>query len=947
MSADSFSAQARWVKFPLLFVLATCVLACGGTNVVRQAEMVLPDIEAPVWSKRYPSGLQVIAEQDTRTQAVAVVLVVGAGSAKDPSRKEGLAHYVEHLAFRSRPNGTTSFRALLEGAGAAEWNAFTNLDQTVYVEVGPKQALSSLLKLEGSRMTNPVMQVSSETYGVELDVVRNELRQRAETGYILEVLGAMQGVVFPPGHAYTRPVGGTHASLKKLTADDVAAFVKEHYRPENMTLQITGNVDFLELGKLITSSLPKELLEKSTTLAMPQTQTRRRIPNVLEPPGEMSTMIPQQEAAVATPEVWIGWSLPSQLRSNGYPPELLARILGGELSGLNAWDSDIAQTSVSVIRGNEATMLLCRLKLTRGLHPEKSVDHAFDVLEHIDTPREGQTAGSLTETDFVWHKQQAVVSLVLEAENLIRRGIVRATAAQSTGDPRRYSQMLPDLGMQDRVGTVEFIKTFINRKRARAVFFTPRTRQVESSLNLGFGTAEVDDEALIKDADAQTLSRIRAGIGAKTFEAATLTNGLQVIYAPRSGLRLITAHLRFFGNVEDSDDLGAAFGASLVASTPSGFFGAARSGEALFQRKFETAMISYSVTGFSSNMDTLMASLAQSTHRFSVRPNSWQTFQREKVPYFAAIEMRPNAVAERNFLESLFRGSKFGRQFTTAQLANTTAEQVERWLNETHAPNNAALVIVGEFDRANIDQLVQKHFGSWMTAARVFPPAKAINPDDKQASEPNLIVAHRPDATQAEIMFGCLLPPADQQATDVRHDLGAALLEDRLSNILRNQAGASYGIRVVALMRRGGTAHLKLEGVVDSSKLVYSLSTIKTALEDFAKTPVEHRDLVRTKLRLARKHSVRYMSNSSIAEAMGSFAAIGFPISTIDDYGTFVAQVTAEDIRSDFKACFAGRPTVAIVGNEPGVREAFKNVWQTPATPAESPPENRPDPSGK
>lgn len=906
--------------------------------------MVLPDIEAPVWSKRYPSGLQVIAEQDTRTQAVAVVLVVGAGSAQDPFRKGGLAHYVEHLAFRSRPNGKTSFRFLLEGAGAAEWNAFTYLDQTVYVEVGPKQALSSILKLEGARMTNPVMQISSETYGIELDVVRNELRQRAETGYILEVLGAMQGAIFPAGHAYTRSVGGTHASLEKLTPDDVTAFVKEHYRPENMTLQITGNVDFLELGKLVASSLPKELLEKSTTQAMPKTQTRRQVTDVLEPPGEMPTMIPQQEAAVTTPEVWIAWSLPAQLRSDGYPPELLARILGGELSGLNAWDSDIAQTSVSVIRGKEATMLLCRLKLTRGLHPEKSVHHALDVLEHIDTPREGQTEGSLTEKVFVWQKQQAVVSQVLEAEHLLRRAIARATAAQSTGDPRRYSQMLTELGMRDRAGTIEFIKTFINRKRARAVFFTPRTRRVESSPNIGFGTGEVDDDTSSKDTDTQILPQIRAGIGTKTFEATTLANGLQVIYAQRSGLPLVTAHLRFFGSVADADDSGAAFGASLVASMPGGFFGATRSGEALFHRNFDNSMISYSVTGFSRNMDTLMSSLARSTQRFSVRTNSWQTFQREKVPYFATIEKRPDAMAERSFLESLFRGSKLGRPFTTAQLANTSAEQVERWLNETHAPNNAALVIVGDFDRANIDQLVQKHFGTWMTAARVFPAAKAIGPGDKQESVPNLIVAHRPDATQAEITFGCLLPPADQQATDVRHDLGAALLEDRLGNILRNQAGASYGIRIVALMRRGGTAHLKLEGVVDSGKLVYSLSTIKKALEDFAQTPVDQRDLARMKLRSARKHSVRYMSNSSIAEALGSFKAIGFPIATIDEYGSFMAQVTAEDVQADFKACFAGRPTFAIVGNEPGVREAFKQVWQTPA---ELPPENQPQPSGK
>jgi len=85
-----------------------------------------------------PSGMRIFLEEDRSQPLVAVVAVVDVGSAQDPPGKEGLAHLVEHLTFRARPDGKVQRSNLLDFAGVGRWNAFTTQDLTTYVSIGPR-----------------------------------------------------------------------------------------------------------------------------------------------------------------------------------------------------------------------------------------------------------------------------------------------------------------------------------------------------------------------------------------------------------------------------------------------------------------------------------------------------------------------------------------------------------------------------------------------------------------------------------------------------------------------------------------------------------------------------------------------------------------------------------------------------------------------------------------
>jgi len=102
------------------------VLLGGGAAwaVDVPTRMELREVRYDVRAVDLPSGMRVIVEKDSTRPLVAVVSVIDAGGSDDPPGKEGLAHLIEHLTFRSLQDQKHSYSDLLElsgdRAGAAE-----------------------------------------------------------------------------------------------------------------------------------------------------------------------------------------------------------------------------------------------------------------------------------------------------------------------------------------------------------------------------------------------------------------------------------------------------------------------------------------------------------------------------------------------------------------------------------------------------------------------------------------------------------------------------------------------------------------------------------------------------------------------------------------------------------------------------------------------------------
>ena len=164
-----------------LVVAFALTLSCAGTtSLPKPGEIAMKPFSFRMRDFKAPSGLRIIVQEDHSAPVAGVVNVVGVGSSSEPEGKEGIAHFLEHMAFRMKPfkDSEATMWELLPRNGVAEFNAYTAFDNTTYFEFGPKEMLPQILRLEGARMIDPERGIDQKVVDTEREVVRNELRER-------------------------------------------------------------------------------------------------------------------------------------------------------------------------------------------------------------------------------------------------------------------------------------------------------------------------------------------------------------------------------------------------------------------------------------------------------------------------------------------------------------------------------------------------------------------------------------------------------------------------------------------------------------------------------------------------------------------------------------------------------------------------------------------------
>jgi zinc protease len=923
--------------------------ACGGVNVVKPEGVKLPPLEFPLRTLAYPSGLTVLVEKDERTQLAGVFVVVGSGSTNDPVGKEGLAHYIEHLTFRSRPTGKASVWNLLDQAGVATFNAFTSFDDTVYYEVGLASHLNDMLQLEGRRMSNPVLLVTDAERATELDVVRNELRLKSETGYFGEALGDLEAAVYPPGHPYARPVGGTHESMASIKRADVDAYLHDHYKPENMTLLILGNVDLATAEKLIYDNIPHKLLEAPQKVVV-----EKRIPDVAPavpdaPP--QATGLPMHEAAVASPEVWVAWTMPRAFDSNAYLAEFVANVAQRRLGGVIQDDKDIAAVGVTVVPGKEASMLLAIIQLHDGAHPQDSLDKVLNEVPKIWN--DFSATNSIGEVAFGRARRAATIAEVSEAQDLGARGLARVEAMHFAGDPTLYSRKVRSLTEMRQQQVNDYAAPYITKERARAIYLVPEAGSAgaltrggaasapgasSGSAALGPSTNEVR-VALAPGAENERLKDLLAL--PKDRQTYQLGNGMTVVLERRTGLPLLSASISFPGVASTLDE---AVSARLARSTGTiqVRYEALASGhgdsEALLNGSPEAIgaeirsshsedRVTYSIEGASGNADLLLALLGEYPRTLSIERGSVIGFQEYEIPYLKRLEKEPRVLAERQFLTSLLAGSPYGIVVDSHALEGATQAGAASWLKRWLVPNDATLVVVGDYDPKEIQKLVADSFGNWKKDPTVAPPlTPAALVAEGLATGVNIQVTPRPGATQSELVFGCLLPEAKSAAIAARHTVAAQVLSDHLWTAVRIKLGATYGIGARSVFSRGGTSYLEVTGAVETAKLPSVLAAIQGSLSTVRTESPSANELAWAKIKSADGRAVANMMNQGVINGEIKRATMGFPFEASPEES--LESVTGEEVRTDLEQCLRSRPTLSIVGDEATVRAALKEGWK-------------------
>ena len=184
-----------------------------------------------------PNGLNVIMHVDKSTPIVAVDLWYHVGSKNEVRGRTGFAHLFEHMMFQGSKNYNDDYFRPLQEAGA-NINGSTNADRTNYFEILPSNFLELALFMEADRMGGLLDAMTMEKLNNQRDVVKNERRQSYENQPYGTAGEKIAAIMYPPDHPYHWTTIGSLDDLTAASMDDVKAFFRQYYVPNNTSLVI-------------------------------------------------------------------------------------------------------------------------------------------------------------------------------------------------------------------------------------------------------------------------------------------------------------------------------------------------------------------------------------------------------------------------------------------------------------------------------------------------------------------------------------------------------------------------------------------------------------------------------------------------------------------------------------------------------------------------------------
>jgi zinc protease len=224
---------------------------------------------------RMDNGLRVLIFPDQSKPTVLVNITYLVGSRLEGYGETGMAHLLEHMLFKGTPSRSDVWK-LLQDHGA-NFNGTTWWDRTNYFEELPASGenLDFALALEADRMVNS--KIAAEDLAKEFSVVRNEFEKSENSPEVVledKVLSAAY-----QWHNYGKSTIGSRSDIERVPIDNLRAFYRRYYQPDNAILIVAGKFDekhALELVAKYFSPIPRPVRKLARTWTVEPVQDGER-----------------------------------------------------------------------------------------------------------------------------------------------------------------------------------------------------------------------------------------------------------------------------------------------------------------------------------------------------------------------------------------------------------------------------------------------------------------------------------------------------------------------------------------------------------------------------------------------------------------------------------------------------------------------------------------------
>jgi zinc protease len=257
------------------------------------------------------NGLRVIVHEDNTTPMAVVNILYDVGSRDENPEQTGFAHLFEHLMFGGSVN-IPNYDSPLQKVGG-ENNAFTSNDITNYYITLPSANLETAFWLESDRMLS--LAFSEESLEVQRKVVIEEFKQRYLNQPYGDVWLRLRPMVYKKHPYLWDTIGKNIEHIADAKIEDVKAFFKKHYNPQNAIMVVGGDVKLEQV---------KELAEKWFAPIPAGEKYTRNLPQEAEQHEVRRETV---TAKVPVNDVYIALQMPGRREEEFYAVELMSDIL--------------------------------------------------------------------------------------------------------------------------------------------------------------------------------------------------------------------------------------------------------------------------------------------------------------------------------------------------------------------------------------------------------------------------------------------------------------------------------------------------------------------------------------------------------------------------------------------------------------------------------------------
>jgi zinc protease len=237
-------------------LLASTFLLAAVPRAPAAAQAPAAAVNLAYEEETLPNGLRVIYHVDRSAPVAATVLWYDVASKHEQTGRTGFAHLFEHLMLftgsRNAPEGRHF--GLLEAVGArtgSDINGTTSSDRTNFFQQVPAHALELALWLEADRMATLDEALNDAKLVNQREVVKNERRQSNDNQPYGQWVERMLANLYPAEHPYHHPVIGYMQDLENGSLEDVRAFFRTYYVPNNAVLAIAGDIDVAQTRQMV------------------------------------------------------------------------------------------------------------------------------------------------------------------------------------------------------------------------------------------------------------------------------------------------------------------------------------------------------------------------------------------------------------------------------------------------------------------------------------------------------------------------------------------------------------------------------------------------------------------------------------------------------------------------------------------------------------------------